>query len=275
MRRIGSTALFLATVLCAAALPCRGADAAIDDEIARLGRELAQVRSERQNNRTQVAQDKREFADYTDRTRQRLDRLSAETDSVKRQVRALELRRDSLDAQLGAVRAGARDYSLRQEQFRRRLVDACDSLLVRARALPPLAGDAITASLSLLRSESASSAVDNVEGVNRLYQIISELRDAMGSIQTTEGPSSIAGLRGTIYRIRIGALFEAAADEKGELVAVWTGRDAQGAPTWRIAKDAATAGRVLKAVAVREGKAVPEVVDLPLDASSAQEGRAP
>jgi len=57
---------------------------------------------------------------------------------------------------------------------------------------------------------------------------------------------------------------DAVADSKGTVCYVWTGNNNGGEPVWKPAADKIAASEIVHAVAVREGKALPAFVDLPL-----------
>jgi len=96
-------------------------------------------------------------------------------------------------------------------------------------------------------------------GGNRFHS--NEFRNLAGSRYPWNG-GTVA--RGLFYGRRRGF--------KGNYCCVWTGNNANGAPVWKPAKDKSTAAEIVHAVAVREGKALPAFVDLPL--SEVSEGSA-
>ena len=74
----------------------------------------------------------------------------------------------------------------------------------------------------------------------------------------------VADIRGMVYRLRIGTIFEAVVDTKGEKCAVFSGWGDDGAPHWKDLDSPVLAQAVLQAVNIREGKSLPAFVNLPL-----------
>ena len=90
-----------------------------------------------------------------------------------------------------------------------------------------------------------------------------------GSIQVSQESSPIAEIRGTVYRLRIGAFFEAVVNLKGTECAVWYASDSTG---WKTITDPSVAAEILKAANIREGKTMPAFVNLPLVADAEKGG---
>ncbi len=235
----------------------------VDAEISRIRRELNQVQSERQRVKEEAAQDRKDFADYVERTQKRFARVKEETDSIQAQIRDHRQTADSLAALVTSVQSNKRQYEMLQDQFRNRLVAGCDRLAETAGEFPPMASKSMVSSISYLRSELASKTIDNVEGTNRITQIVKDMNENTSNIQIVQGTPPVGELRGTCYGLRIGAVFEASVEAKGGKTAIWQGYNDDGSPRWRIVEDPAVAGQVLEAVNVREGKALPSFVALP------------
>jgi hypothetical protein len=238
-------------------------DAATETEIRQVRKELDQVKAERKRVREDAAKDKKDFDEYTKRTQVRLTQVKSQTDSIRAQVKQAQRQNDSLGARLSALRAGKREYDLLQDRFRQQLIAGCDQFLHLADSMPPLASQSLISALSFLRSDLTAKNIDNPEGINRLLQIGRDLNDATGAIQISQGPSPLADLKGTVFRLRIGTVFEAMVDEKGTAAALWAGSDSAGAPRWTVSRDPAVTGPILKAVEIRDGKALPAFVELP------------
>jgi hypothetical protein len=232
----------------------------VDAEISRTKRELVRVASERTKVREASQKDSKEFEEYQARTRERVKALQAETDSVRQQTTVFTARSDSLGARLSGLEAKKREYGLMQERLRTRLVALCDSQTALVNTFPPGLAAQARAALAFLRSELAAKSIDNIEGMTRLVTITNDNETQLMDIQIAQGTSPLADIVGTVYRLRIGGVFEAVVDAKGTKCALWTGR---GDTDWELVDDPAVAARILKAVNVREGKTVPALVQIP------------
>jgi hypothetical protein len=152
---------------------------------------------------------------------------------------------------------------LLQDSFRQGLVQLCRLFIEEARLLPPVTADAKVNALAFLQSELTTKNIDNVEGIQRFFQIVNDLEELTGSIQIASGPSPVPELRGTVYRLRIGTLFEAAVDAQGNNYALWAGVDSTGGTVWTTGSENAVAAGILNAINIREGKSLPSLVELP------------
>ncbi|MBD3420177.1 MAG: DUF3450 family protein [Chitinivibrionales bacterium] len=237
----------------------------LDEEINRIRRELNQVQAERQRVKEETVNDRKEFAEYVDRMRKRFETIKDETDSIRADIRTQQSKVDSLSALVNSTVAAQKQYELLQDNTRNKLMSGCSKMIGIANTFPPMASKTLTASLSYLQSELNSKAIDNVEGVNRLSQVIKDMTALTTSIQIQQGTPPVTSITGTAYRIRIGALFEAAANSKGTKAAVWDGYDDSGNPLWRLIDDPAVAANILLAVNIREGKKLPAFVKLPFN----------
>lgn len=259
-------------VLAAAVRPvvCQQQD--LTEEIKRLRRELMQVQEERNRTREEIDKDKEDFQNYRKRALERMRDIRQETDSIRQVIQDYSQQRDSLEAVVGGVKSRTKHYELLQDAFRRELIGACDTVEIYARELPPAGTEKVMSAIGLLRNELNTKTVDNIESVTRLFQIIRDMHEQGASIQIVQGTSPVPDIRGTTYRLRLGAYFEAVVNTAGTRAALWTGYDDEGNPQWRSIDDVAVASQILKAVNVREGKSLPALVQLPLSDVTVAEG---
>jgi hypothetical protein len=241
----------------------------LDNEIARTRRELARVEEERKRVGESVERDRAEFEEYRARTNERVDRIAAQTDSLRREVEKYAARADSLSAVVSATLARKRNYRLRQERLRRTLVALCEELLATAAMLPPMMEQSAS-SLAFLKSEVTADRIDNGEGMHRIDRILAEMEEGLKEIEIMQGSSPVPAIPGTVYRLRIGGVFEAVVDSEGRRCALWS---RGGQERWRVVDDPAIGAAVLEAVTIREGKTLPGLVKLPYwPLSSPREG---
>jgi hypothetical protein len=243
----------------------------LENEINRLKKELSQVRIERQRAAEDIARDKKEFADYQQRTATRKNECATETDSIKRQTVLLVQKKDSLAAIINASQIKRKQYELLQESFRQGVMDACARLLDLAKKAPAAISNQTVGALTFLINDCKAKTIDNIEALHRLMQIIQNLDDAGASIQIGQETSEVPEIRGSASMLRIGAVFEAIVDDDGKVCAYWSGVDSLGHERWDVIRDPAMASLVLKAILVRQGKALPSFIDLPYGRSVVKE----
>ncbi len=235
----------------------------LDNEIARLKRELARIRTEQGRTREAIERDREEFREYEVRTEERFTQLSSETDSIRNEIGEVRSRRDSLGAVLESVRSRQKEYEYRRRRLRTSLIEHGDTILPLIDLMPPAVREKFSPSVEFLKSELTTKTIDNIEGIHRLFQVFRDLDQQLMDIQIIHGASPVPEIPGTVYRLRIGGFFEAVVDAEGERCALFTGKDAEDS-LWVSVENPELAQRVLKAVQVREGKTVPELVKLPL-----------
>jgi hypothetical protein len=114
--------------------------------------------------------------------------------------------------------------------------------------------------------------IDNVEGLHRLVQIVGNMEEYNGTIQTGQETSVVPQLRGSALMLRIGSLFEAVVDEDGKTGALWQGNDSLGQPLWQTVAEAQSCAIILKAINMRESKALPAFMALPYSLSLRRKG---
>lgn len=238
----------------------------IDSEIRKIRKELMQVQEERRRVSDEVKKDKTDFETYRKRTLERMRALRIETDSLRNSAAILSLSKDSVDAIINAEKNNTHRYELLQNGYRLSLVAACDTASSYASLMPPLISGRIISALKLLKDELNASTVDNIEATTRLAQICKDMHEQGGTIQIVQGTSPISDIRGTTYSIRIGSIFEAIVNTQGSQAAIWVGGDKDGTPEWKMINDPLISQNILKAVNVREGKSLPALVELPIEA---------
>jgi hypothetical protein len=241
-------------------------------EIKRIRKELMSVAQERERSAAEAEKDREEFEKYRKRALKRKRNIRHETDSIRLSIDALKQNKDSLNAVLAAEKSRKRQYELLQDNLRRTVIQSCELILQQSQNAPPTGASKNASSLNLLLNELQAKTIDNVEALSRLFQIIRDMVGLTSSIQIVQGTSPIPEIRGTVYRLRIGTVFEAVVNEKGTQAAVWTGYDTTGTTQWEKVTDVVIASNILAAVNVREGKKLPSLIELPFDHVAVSEG---
>lgn len=255
--------LLLLFLVCAGA--AQNGSSSLDDEIVRLRKELSQVAGQRNRAAADAVRDAQEFQSYQARTAARKQQLLDETDSIHQRIRSVRHTGDSLSAVVASVQSAKKQFALLQSGAREELKRGCDTFLRDLSAMPPLAAGTLKASLRFLQGELAGNAVDNGEALQRLDQILRDMHEATMSVQDQQGESPLPEITGSAKKIRIGTLLEACSDEKGTIAALWVGSDSSGTPRWKLLLKGA--GAIAAAVDMRQGKAMPSIIDLPFEGS--------
>lgn len=235
----------------------------IDSEIIRLRKELSRQQVESQRLLADIEKEKKDFQNYKNNNNQRVKNLLLEMDSLKSDISKFRNKNDSLQFTLATIRTNTQQLIKVDDVNRKNLIMACNLIDSFINSLPPFLHQSLSASTSLLKSDLESKSVENIEGANRLFTLLSHIDEAAGNVQVSQEASPSPDLRGSVYRIRIGTFFEAAVDEKGEQAIVFLGYTNDGAPQWsKVNRE--TAAAIHTIVFIREGKTLPAFVRLPL-----------
>ncbi len=266
---------FAAALACcalASLVSAQTAPPSIDDDIARLRKELIQTQVDAERVGQEMKKDKQDFEAYRTRTAQHLAQTQSQLDTIKSETIVQTRADDALAARIEGVVAQRHEIELSQDEFRQKLIAFCNNVTPSVKRLPPLIMAPTLSGLSLLINDLTTKSVDVVEGCTRLVQILSKLDEATSGIQVSQESSPAPDIPGMVYRLRIGTIFEAVVDTKGEKCAVFTGWGVDGAPHWKNLNSPTSALAILQAVNVREGKSLPAFVNLPLAVDAGQGG---
>ncbi len=240
----------------------------ISSEIKRVRKELSQVQEERERVKNETQKDKKKFKGYRERTIKRMRVMRNEKDSIDNLVKTFEIKKDSLSSVIQGVEANIKEYKIVQDRLNQLLISATARLRETAEQFPPSISEKITSALILLNDELKNSAVGNVDAIGRLFTIVRDMSSTTSTIQIAQGSSPSPELRGMCYRIRIGTIYEAVVNTKGTRALLWNVHNKDNSDEWIVIKDAPQASKIIKAVNVREGKSLPELVTLPFNERS-------
>lgn len=235
----------------------------LDEEIKRIRKELALVSSQRQAVKQETARDSKDHDSYKTKFESRLKAASADTDSIFELILQSRQSNDSLSAVISSLKSSQKQYDLLQENFRLRLIAACDQISRLASSIPPISSKSISNPAAFLKSELASRNIDNIDGLQRLMQILNNHEELTENIQIAQSISPVAEIPGTVYRLRIGCLFEAVVQPSGNRYALWNGVDSTGKEIWLTRSDPEGGSQILNAINIREGKALPSFARIP------------
>jgi hypothetical protein len=170
---------------------------------------------------------------------------------------------NEMASKIADLQAQQREIELSQEEFRNSLVIVCKKLQPFVDNLPPLSVVTIKSALAVLTNDISTKSIDIIEGCARIVQICNKLDETSSSVQISQESSPFPEIAGLVYRLRIGTIFEALVDIKGEKCALFEGWSDNGAPRWKKMESAYVAQAILSAVNIREGKALPAFVKIP------------
>lgn len=239
---------------------CWGQDS-LASEIAGIRKEIEEINKEIVEVSEQKNSDLKKFETYQKRTQRYHEEIKKENDSLSAEIQKERKKNERLDRTLTSIINKSKQIKLRDEHLKNQLIAVCVSLDSLCGNLPPLLITKYQNNLQFLISELKTNNCSSVEGLFRISQIIHKLEESIMDIQISQGISPIADIKGQIYRVRVGAIFEAVVNNDGSMAAVWDKKEKSG---WRVISDETLSKKLLTAIKVREGKTVPQLVSIPL-----------
>lgn len=236
----------------------------VEREIVRLKAEINRVRSEREDQVTQARRDRTEFEEYRKRNAERKASLLRQIDSTSEQTSLLKLKNDSLEAAISGVQSRLRESQLLETGIADVILRASESLLGQIPSFTPLVREQYEGPVKYLIADIRAGTVDNTEALFRFMRIVQDMRTVSQEIQVVEGSSPVAQIRGVAYRLRVGGVFEAVVDDAGERAFVWAEGTEGDTARWVEVGNVASAKSIRSAIMMREGKTVPQFVELPI-----------
>jgi chromosome segregation ATPase len=231
----------------------------VDKEIARLKKEIEKVETQRKEEAKEIQKEMAEFEAYNQRHRQKIEGIKKQTDSLKTLLKEFSLKNDSLNQEISSTNLKIKEYDLQKENIKNSLLKSIKDIISQLDNFPPILQEQYKGSLKYLYSELESGNSELSEALYRLTKIAGEIRTASQEIQVVESSSPISQVKGSVYRLRIGGIFEAVIEKEGKEAFVWNSYYKKWSPV-----DQASIEALIKAVKIKEGKIVPELVNLPL-----------
>ncbi|MEO6094829.1 MAG: DUF3450 family protein [Fibrobacteria bacterium] len=235
-------------------------DVEVENQLRRAKKDNEQLDKERAKVRQATLDDYQQFKEYQQRARQQFGALKQKNDSLNQVASRLRGRNSGLGANINGIKSRQREYDINQEKLRGRLEELCDTLLQITEVLSPMLSEKQSASIRFLKSEIHAATSDNMESMSRLFSILTELENRLMDIEVDQGSSPLPSITGIVYRLRIGGIYESIVNENGTQAALWNAQDRK----WEAVDDKDVAARIRKAISIRAGKTVPELVTLPL-----------
>lgn len=243
-------------ILCVFVLAFSAEKYDFNEDILKIKKELSSVDGQRSEVKKEYKQDLADYEAYKKQFAEKKTRVQAEVDSIRLLIKKAQAEQDSLLSETGSVKAGIEQQEILQKRFRQTIFEKAKLLAAKFSKLPPLAVSQVRGSLDYLISEITAQTIDNSEALHRLMQIIHDCKELSSEIDIAEEISPVRGLTGIVHRFRVGTMFEAVVDTKGEHAFVW-GESGEWYQCDSIAE------QILEAVWVRSGKKVPVMVDIP------------
>ena len=213
----------------------------------------------------EIAREKSAFSEHQKRDLAHQQKLSAQVDSLRKDVAALIAESDSLSRTIESTKMSARNHDLQRDNFRKLLIGFCSELAGLIEFLPP--GNLLNQSsaVSFLKGELETRSVDESEALERIWQVVTTLTSASQSVDVYSATSPVPEIKGQVFFIRIGLVSAAIIKDKGEEGALWVNSNNSTGGKWAVIEDDTQRAELWNVVQVREQRAVPQLVSVPFD----------
>lgn len=235
----------------------------LEKEIADLQKKIAGTKDNIKQVNKKTEADKKAYAKYSKQNDTHNKKQKDELDALKNDYRGLHARADSLAQRIQQIKARQHELDLVQDRFRNILIQSCEEL-ERALGLLPRGNihEQVNA-LKFLHSELSVNAVDNVEALERFWQILATLTEGSQTIDVVSGQSPVSFITGQVDFIRLGFAYLAVVNEKGTSGALWVPHTDSAGGTWVESLNPQQLLALKKCVDIRQGNTVPEIVSIP------------
>jgi hypothetical protein len=235
---------------------------AIRKEIAELKTKIQSVKTDIEYVSSKIVEDEKAFGRYRKHFTKNNRELLEERESLKKEYRSLSRKTKELTRRAQQVKGRQGEYDLMHETLSEMLMAACDELLAALAEFPPTHVEKAKDATAFLRSEINAKSVDNMEAMERLWQVLGSVHGAGLRVDVFSGPSPDPSYGGNVDFIRLGHAYLACINSDGDWGAVWVpGADSAG--TWQPVREETELMAIKKAVKRRQGKAVPTIARLP------------
>lgn len=235
----------------------------LEKEIKALQKKISTTKDNIKNVKKKIKADKQAFSAYQKQYKRYFNQQNAELDSLKNDYSRLQYKADSLSQSIQEVKSKQHELDLLQERFFQLSLNACKELKATLLRLPPGNTQNQINALDFLHSELSVKAVDNVEALARLWQILLALTEGSQSIDIFPAQSPVPFISGQVDFIRLGYAYLAIVNEKGTAGALWIPSADSSGGTWIENKNPQHLLALKKCVKIRQGNAVPEIIGIP------------
>ena len=250
-----------------------------DAEMATLKKEIAAIRAKTGslqarigNEQKKAAADSASYAAYVTERQVRLKRLEAERDSLRQFSRVMRDRRDSLAAGIEAARMRKESLENTTTRLRKALQKQCEVLIDSLESFAVYNVSREVSALRFLAGEIKAGTVTDAEALERIRQVVCRVEEAAGKIETWNGASPVASVKGEMRFLRIGLVWVACAAVDNSVVFAYNAEENK----WDRVEKGSAADAVREAVATATGMTAPKLavlpVAVPLAVAAAKEG---
>lgn len=235
----------------------------LEKTIKELNTKIANTRKQTHDIKEKIKNDNQSFLKYKNQYEDHFGRQKNELDTLKNDYSRLQVKTDSLVTRILEVKQQYAELDLLQNRFTQLILNSCKKLKETLLLLPPSNIQKQITAIDFLHSELVVKAVDNVEALERLWQILSVLSEGSQSIEVFPGQSPVPFISNQVDFIRLGYAYLAIVNEKGTSGALWIPPKDSIGGQWKEIENPQQLLSLKKCVNIRQGNSVPEIVGIP------------
>lgn len=259
MRKLSLIALLTATAAVAQEHEAEMAD--LRSQIESYKTKVRDVRAKIDHETTKASADSSSYAAYVNEHSVRSKQIHDERDSLLVLADKLRHRRDSLAHTEAALNQQRVSSVNQQRAFLTDLRGKCSQLIDTLKAFEPFNIKKQISALRFLEGEIAAGTVSAAEGLERYWNIVSQIESASYRIESWSGDAPVPSLKGNVRFLRMGFVWLACVGGDNAPVFVYYPEQ----QNWEELNDSEKAASVRNAVQVANGMASPQLVSLPVD----------
>ncbi len=234
----------------------------LNEEIAKLQKEMVRVQKERQQLKDLALKDRQQNELTRKSLESRQTQLRSQLEIESKEMAQSQLYKDSLAALSQNLVQRDLEIELRRKNWMEEQMRGIQLWSEESQFWPPLVRERLGVHLRVLNDEVRSGKALPEETWGRITQIGKEAQDASRTVQVVQGTCPLPSMGSKCWRLRYGLLGEAAIEERKGQYAYWTGVDANGVSKWELGQDPIAGQEILRAVHMNQGKAVPALIPL-------------
>jgi hypothetical protein len=237
----------------------------LEKTIKNLNSKIANTEKQTNDIKEKIKNDEKSFLKYKRQYDDLFKRQKEELDTLKIDYSRLQVKTDSLVTRIFEVKQKYAELDLLQKRFKKLIIASCNHLKETLFLLPPGNIQSQITAVDFLHSELAVNAVDNIEALERLWQILKSLSEGSQSIEVFPGQSPVPFISSQVDFIRLGYAYLAIVNEKGTSGALWIPSEDSIGGEWKEIKNPQQLLALKKCVNIRQGNSVPEIVGIPFN----------
>lgn len=234
--------------------------ASIKTEINDYKSKTDEIKKKIKHEKEKALSDSSSYLAYLDEYNTNLNRMKAERDSLLVLSQRLQDRRDSLGSEEVTVNLRKESIVVQNKNILSGLQIHCKQLIDTLASYEPYNAGRLISALKFLEGELVSGTINAPEGIERYWQIVSQIEQASQKIEVWKGASPVSALKGDVQFIRMGFIWLACVGNESSSAFIYN----KHIEKWELVKNDEQVTSICQAVKLSTGMASPQLVALPI-----------